>query len=84
MYSRKIDTVLATSRFILRILPIEVSCYASKEEITKAIQPLVEQNFPAETENPHKVIILCIGLVTFSPNPYASTHNKVILNTPKQ
>ncbi|KAI5440109.1 uncharacterized protein LOC127120833 [Lathyrus oleraceus] len=46
------------SRFILRILPIEVSCYASKEEISKAIQPLVEQNFPAETENPHKFAVL--------------------------
>ncbi|PNX97752.1 THUMP domain-containing protein 1-like [Trifolium pratense] len=43
------------SRFILRILPIEVSCYASKEEISKAIIPLVEQNFPVETQNPQKV-----------------------------
>ncbi|KAK7406037.1 hypothetical protein VNO78_07652 [Psophocarpus tetragonolobus] len=46
------------SRFILRILPIEVSCYASKEEISKAIKPLVEQNFPVETQNPHKFAVL--------------------------
>ncbi|KAF6155265.1 hypothetical protein GIB67_019791 [Kingdonia uniflora] len=36
------------SRFILRILPIEVSCYASEEEISKAIKPIVEQYFPVE------------------------------------
>ncbi|KAK2425859.1 THUMP domain-containing protein [Trifolium repens] len=46
------------SRFILRILPIEVSCYASKEEISKAIQPLVEQYFPVETQNPQKFAVL--------------------------
>ncbi|MED6206218.1 hypothetical protein PIB30_024665 [Stylosanthes scabra] len=46
------------SRFILRILPIEVSCYASKEEISRAIKPLVEQNFPAETQNPQKFAVL--------------------------
>ncbi|RDY03983.1 THUMP domain-containing protein 1, partial [Mucuna pruriens] len=46
------------SRFILRILPIEVSCYASKEEISKAIKPLVEQYFPVETQNPQKFAVL--------------------------
>ncbi|KAJ1391274.1 THUMP domain [Sesbania bispinosa] len=46
------------SRFILRILPIEVTCYASKEEISKAIKPLVEQHFPVETQNPHKFAVL--------------------------
>lgn len=46
------------SRFILRILPIEVSCYASKEEISKAIQPLVEQYFPVETHNPQKFAVM--------------------------
>nr|AFK47089.1 unknown [Medicago truncatula] len=46
------------SRFILRILPIEVSCYASKEEISKAIQPLVEQYFPVETQNPQKFAVM--------------------------
>jgi hypothetical protein len=61
MHIRNLDKVLATSRFILRILPIEVSCYASKEEISKAIQPLVEQYFPVETQNPQKVV-LCISL----------------------
>ncbi|XP_027361733.1 uncharacterized protein LOC113869552 isoform X2 [Abrus precatorius] len=46
------------SRFILRILPIEVTCYASKEEISKAIKPLVEHYFPVETQNPHKFAVL--------------------------
>lgn len=55
MHKRETDTVVATSRFILRILPIEVACYASKEEISKAVKPLVEQYFPAETKNPLKV-----------------------------
>lgn len=46
------------SRFILRILPVEIACYASEEEISKAIIPLVEQYFPAETENPQKFSVL--------------------------
>ncbi|CAE6097978.1 unnamed protein product [Arabidopsis arenosa] len=46
------------SRFILRLLPIEVSCYPSEEEISKAIKPLVEQYFPVETENPRKFAVL--------------------------
>jgi len=53
--------VLTAFRFILRILPIEVSCYASKEEISKAMKPLVEQYFPVETQNPQKVI-LCLSV----------------------
>lgn len=43
-------------RFILRVLPIEVSCYSSEEEISRAIKPLVEQYFPIETDNPQKVL----------------------------
>ncbi|XP_024032752.1 THUMP domain-containing protein 1 homolog, partial [Morus notabilis] len=46
------------SRFILRILPIELACYASEEEISKAIVPIVEQYFPVETENPQKFAVL--------------------------
>nr|XP_048322277.1 LOW QUALITY PROTEIN: THUMP domain-containing protein 1 homolog [Ziziphus jujuba var. spinosa] len=46
------------SRFILRVLPVEVACYASEEEITKAIAPLVAQYFPVETENPIKFAVL--------------------------
>ncbi|KAH7511341.1 hypothetical protein FEM48_ZijujUnG0024900 [Ziziphus jujuba var. spinosa] len=45
-------------RFILRVLPVEVACYASEEEITKAIAPLVAQYFPVETENPIKFAVL--------------------------
>ncbi|KAI9075977.1 hypothetical protein K1719_042049 [Acacia pycnantha] len=46
------------SRFILRILPIELACYASEEEISKAIKPLVERYFPVETQNPQKFAVL--------------------------
>ncbi|XP_006286516.2 THUMP domain-containing protein 1 homolog [Capsella rubella] len=46
------------SRFILRLLPIEVSCYPSEEEISRAIKPLVEQYFPVETSNPRKFAVL--------------------------
>lgn len=42
-------------RFILRVLPAEVSCYASIDEITREIKPLIAQYFPEETENPQKV-----------------------------
>ncbi|KAM0954076.1 putative THUMP domain-containing protein [Dioscorea sansibarensis] len=46
------------SRFILRILPAEVACYASEEEITKAIKPLIEHHFPTEPPNPLKFAVL--------------------------
>ncbi|XP_050369646.1 uncharacterized protein LOC126787790 [Argentina anserina] len=46
------------SRFILRVLPIEVSCYASEEEISRAIKPLVEQYFPLETQSPRKFAVI--------------------------
>ncbi|XP_066342697.1 uncharacterized protein [Miscanthus floridulus] len=46
------------SRFILRVLPAEVSCYASEEEITKAISPLVEKYFPKECPSGHKFAVL--------------------------
>lgn len=37
------------------MLPVEVTCYASEEEITRAIQPLIAQYFPAEAQTPYKV-----------------------------
>ncbi|KAF3971140.1 hypothetical protein CMV_005244 [Castanea mollissima] len=46
------------SRFILRILPIEVACYASEEEISRAIKPLVAEYFPVETQKPQKFAVL--------------------------
>ncbi|XP_044504902.1 uncharacterized protein LOC123225102 [Mangifera indica] len=46
------------SRFILRVLPVEVSCYASEEEIQRAIKPLVEKYFPVETQDPQKFAVL--------------------------
>ncbi|PRQ32870.1 putative THUMP domain-containing protein [Rosa chinensis] len=46
------------SRFILRVLPVEVSCYASEEEISRAIKPLLAQYFPLETQSPRKFAVL--------------------------
>ncbi|GMI97407.1 hypothetical protein like AT5G12410 [Hibiscus trionum] len=46
------------SRFILRVLPIEVACYSSEEEIMRAMKPLIEQYFPVETQNPRKFAVL--------------------------
>lgn len=46
------------ARFILRVLPAEVACYASEEEITKAISPLVEKYFPKECPSGRKASCL--------------------------
>ncbi|KAJ7959714.1 THUMP domain-containing protein 1 [Quillaja saponaria] len=46
------------SRFILRVLPIEVACYASEDEISKATGALVEKYFPIETQSPQKFAVL--------------------------
>ncbi|CAI9781295.1 unnamed protein product [Fraxinus pennsylvanica] len=46
------------SRFLLRVLPIEITCYASDEEIRRAIKPVIEQFFPVETQNPLKFAVL--------------------------
>lgn len=46
------------TRFLLRLLPVEVSCYTSDEEIRRAIKPVIEKYFPIETEKPRKVNML--------------------------
>ncbi|CAK9184351.1 unnamed protein product [Ilex paraguariensis] len=46
------------SRFMLRVLPIEVTCYASGDEIATAIKPLIARYFPVETETPLKFAVL--------------------------
>ncbi|XP_010273314.1 PREDICTED: THUMP domain-containing protein 1 homolog [Nelumbo nucifera] len=46
------------SRFILRVLPVEVTCYASEEEISKAIKPLISRYFPADAQMPQKFSVL--------------------------
>ncbi|KAL2510881.1 THUMP domain-containing protein [Abeliophyllum distichum] len=46
------------SRFLLRVLPIEITCYASDEEIRRAIKPVIEQFFPEETQNPLKFAVI--------------------------
>ncbi|KMT14564.1 hypothetical protein BVRB_4g073340 [Beta vulgaris subsp. vulgaris] len=45
------------SRFLLRVLPVEISCYASEEDIKRAIKPLVEQYFPVDAEAPIKFAV---------------------------
>ncbi|XP_023744786.1 uncharacterized protein LOC111892944 [Lactuca sativa] len=59
MITTAAETKKHMARFILRILPIEVSCYASEEEISRAIKPLIAQYFPKETETPYKFAVLC-------------------------
>ncbi|MQL72405.1 hypothetical protein Taro_004734 [Colocasia esculenta] len=46
------------SRFILRVLPAEVACYTSVEEIMKAIEPLISHYFPTEATSPIKVHLM--------------------------
>ncbi|XP_057789954.1 uncharacterized protein LOC131006818 [Salvia miltiorrhiza] len=46
------------SRFLLRLLPVEVSCYTSDDEIRRAIKPVIEKYFPIETEKPRKFSVL--------------------------
>ncbi|PAN51438.1 hypothetical protein PAHAL_9G594500 [Panicum hallii] len=58
MMSSAASTHIHMSRFILRVLPAEVACYASEEEITKAISPLVEKYFPKECPSVHKFAVL--------------------------
>ncbi|XP_021772133.1 uncharacterized protein LOC110736265 [Chenopodium quinoa] len=45
------------SRFLLRVLPVELSCYASEEEISRAIKPVIEQYFPVNAEAPIKFAV---------------------------
>ncbi|CAN6363175.1 unnamed protein product [Urochloa humidicola] len=58
MMSPAASTRKHMSRFILRVLPVEVACYASEEEITKAMSPLVEKYFPKEGTLGHKFAVL--------------------------
>ncbi|CAI0412824.1 unnamed protein product, partial [Linum tenue] len=46
------------SRFLLRLLPIEASCYPSDEEISRAIAPLVAKHFPLDAPEPHKFAVM--------------------------
>ncbi|GFQ01218.1 thump domain-containing protein 1 [Phtheirospermum japonicum] len=46
------------SRFLLRVLPVEVSCYTSEEDIQRAIKPLIEKYFPTESQVPRKFAVL--------------------------
>ncbi|CAL4987396.1 unnamed protein product [Urochloa decumbens] len=56
MMSSAASTRKHMSRFILRVLPVEVACYASEEEITKAMSPLVEKYFPNEGSSKFAVL----------------------------
>lgn len=46
------------SRFLLRVLPIEMTCYASEDEITRAIKPVVAKHFPLESHGGQKFAVL--------------------------
>ncbi|GAB2287058.1 hypothetical protein Dimus_021444 [Dionaea muscipula] len=46
------------SRFLLRVLPIEVTCYSSEEEISRAIKPTIAHHFPVEAGSPIKFAVL--------------------------
>ncbi|CAL1391050.1 unnamed protein product [Linum trigynum] len=46
------------SRFLLRMLPVEASCYPSDEEISRAIAPLVAKHFPVDAPEPHKFAVM--------------------------
>lgn len=69
---------LISFRFILRVLPIEVACYASVEEITRAIKPLIEKNFPVESQSPVKVYSLYIPFLTIFRFQYHGASSFVI------
>ncbi|CDP08519.1 unnamed protein product [Coffea canephora] len=43
---------------MLRVLPVELSCYASEEEIVRAIKPFIAKYFPVEAQKPHKFAVL--------------------------
>ncbi|KAJ8543832.1 hypothetical protein K7X08_025450 [Anisodus acutangulus] len=66
------------SRFILRVLPVEVTCYASEEEIGKAIKPLIEKYLPAETDTPKKVIFILLGPLFSLPSNTGINKMKII------
>ncbi|XP_042409706.1 THUMP domain-containing protein 1 homolog [Zingiber officinale] len=58
MMTRIASTRKHMSRFILRFLPVELACYASESEISKAIKPLVAEYFPSEAPTPQKFAVL--------------------------
>ncbi|KAJ4840793.1 hypothetical protein Tsubulata_023885 [Turnera subulata] len=58
MMSSAASTRKHMSRFILRMLPVEVACYASEDEISRAISPIVAKYFPADSQDPQKFAVL--------------------------
>ncbi|CAN1158310.1 THUMP domain-containing protein 1 homolog [Linum perenne] len=46
------------SRFLLRVLPIEVSCYPSEEDISRAVAPVFAKYFPADASEPQKFAVM--------------------------
>ena len=43
-----IATQVLKSRFVIKVLPVETSCFASLDEIRKMAKPAVEREFPGE------------------------------------
>ncbi|THU63354.1 hypothetical protein C4D60_Mb01t14900 [Musa balbisiana] len=58
MMTNAASTKKHMSRFILRVIPVELTCYASEQEISKAIKPIIEQHFPNEAPIPQKFAVL--------------------------
>ncbi|EPS70509.1 hypothetical protein M569_04248, partial [Genlisea aurea] len=65
MFTSLASTRKHVSRFLLRVLPIEVTCYTSEEEIKRAMKPLIDKYFPpvvgeeaAEQKAPCKFAVL--------------------------
>lgn len=52
LMNKAASTKQQMSRFILRLLPVELTCYASPEEITKVAEPLIKQHFPTTEYHP--------------------------------
>ncbi|KAK1295567.1 Protein FAR1-RELATED SEQUENCE 4 [Acorus calamus] len=70
------------SRFILRILPVEVASYASEEEISNAIKPLVARHFPTEAPTPKKFAVLYEAHATTGIDRMAII-NSVVMTVPE-
>ncbi|CAL5426057.1 unnamed protein product [Camellia sinensis] len=69
------------SRFILRVLPVEVTCYASEDEITRAIQPLISQYFPVETQTALKGVKLLTLSTSLNSLEKLCYHKEAVGNT---
>lgn len=48
------------SRFCMRLLPVELTCYASTSELEKVVRPLILRHFPKDPDQPPiKYAVIC-------------------------